>query len=609
MNLQSPGALLWLIPLAGTILALYLMRMRRRRLVVPAVFLWPERQDEVRANALFQRLRFSWLLLLQLLAALAIVLVLARPQLLQRGLAGKVTAIVVDTSSSMGASDVVPDRFGAARKTVADMIGAAAPGDRLALIEAGPTPRVVFPLSSDPVAQRRGLEQMKRYDAESDVGEALRLASSLVGTTQGGTILLLSDGAFEPIQDFVPGKAKVVFMQVGSKSENVAVQALGSSEGPQGKLLYCGLKNFGTQPAQVRLTILADGRAMDSTDAALDAQGTWGKTLRVPRETKVFEARIEQGGGFLQSDDVAYHVNEPGAVLRVLLVGPGDFFTERALVLDPRVTLDRATSLPTSEALGAGGPSNYDVVVFSGTAEKPCKAKGILTLGRAGDSSPVKVTGKYAKPASFVPTDDALVRGVRFDGVYVDTGERVRPVGSGRIVLDSDKGPIIVASSGARRQVYTSFAPLESDFPLSVGFPIFIANALDFLAPRALGGNLAVSPARSQVLPWPSDGTVEIAGPAGFSAQAESRDGRLTVKGLDRVGVYTVGHGKGAKRLFVGLRSDAESNIAPRAVVQLGGEQVARLASPVRFADFWRPILLLLLAILAVEWWLYGRLS
>lgn len=609
MNLQSPASLLWLLPIAGAIIALYLMRMRRRRLVVPALFLWPERQDEVRANALFQRLRFSWLLLLQLLAALAAVLVLARPQMLQRGLAGKVTAVVVDASSSMGASDVVPDRFGAASKTVADMIESAGPGDRIALIEAGPSPRVVFPLSSDSVAQRRGLQQLTRYDSEADVGEALRLASSLVGTTEGGTILLLSDGAFEPIQDFVPGKAKVVFKQVGSKSENVAVQALGSTEGPQGRLLYCGLKNFGSDVTQARVTIIADGKAIDSADATLESKGTWGKTLKVPRDSRVFEARLDRGGGFLQADDVAYHVNEPGATLRVLLVGPGDFFTERALVLDPRVTLDRSSSLPASEVPGSGGPSSYDVVVFSGAPEQPCKARGVLTLGRAGDVTPVKVGGKYSKPGSFVPVTDPLLNGVRFDGVYVDSGEKVRPSGSGRTILDSDKGPIIVASSGARRQVYTSFAPLESDFPLSVGFPIFIANALDFLAPRALGSNLAVTPARPQVLPWPKDGAVQVSGPAGFRADALSRDGRVTVKGLDRVGVYTVGSGKGQKRLLAGLRSDSESNIEPRSTVQLGGEQVARLASPVRFADFWRPILLLLLVILAVEWWLYGRLS
>jgi Ca-activated chloride channel homolog len=79
MNLVSPWSLLWALPLMGIVVALYLMRMRRRDVVVPASFLWPPRTDEVRANAPFQRLRFSWLLLLQLLALALLVLALVWP--------------------------------------------------------------------------------------------------------------------------------------------------------------------------------------------------------------------------------------------------------------------------------------------------------------------------------------------------------------------------------------------------------------------------------------------------------------------------------------------------------------------------------------------------
>ena len=54
MSIQNPGILAWLIPLAGIILLLYLLKMKRRDLRVPATFLWPERVEEIRANALFR---------------------------------------------------------------------------------------------------------------------------------------------------------------------------------------------------------------------------------------------------------------------------------------------------------------------------------------------------------------------------------------------------------------------------------------------------------------------------------------------------------------------------------------------------------------------------
>src|SRR3954471_20477036 len=108
MSFQDPGALLWLLPLGGTILLLYLLRMRRRDVRVPASFLWPERTDEVRANALIQKLRFSWLLVLQLLALALVIFAVAKPQTKQQGLTGEVTVLVLDASASMGATDARP---------------------------------------------------------------------------------------------------------------------------------------------------------------------------------------------------------------------------------------------------------------------------------------------------------------------------------------------------------------------------------------------------------------------------------------------------------------------------------------------------------------------
>ena len=260
MNFQNAPALWLFLPLAAILVALYLLRMRRRDVQVPAVFLWPQRTEEVRANSLFQKLRFSWLLLLQLLALLIIVTAFARPQFRQKGLAGKVTVVVLDASASMGSTDVKPTRLEEARKMVSDMVSTASPGYRLALIEAGPSPRVVFPLGNDPQKQTEGLKSVRQFDAESDMGEALRLAGAIAGSTEGAKIVVLSDGAFDRVDDFSPGKASVAYRQIGTSGENIGIQALGTNDGSDGKLAYCGVKNFGLKPARTGVTILADGK-------------------------------------------------------------------------------------------------------------------------------------------------------------------------------------------------------------------------------------------------------------------------------------------------------------------------------------------------------------
>ena len=97
-----PLALIGLVSLP-IIVAFYMLRLRRRDLPVGSTFLWQQLIRDVEANAPWQRLRFSWLLLLQLLIAAIVVLAAARPfSATTTDLAANVV-LIVDTSASMAA--------------------------------------------------------------------------------------------------------------------------------------------------------------------------------------------------------------------------------------------------------------------------------------------------------------------------------------------------------------------------------------------------------------------------------------------------------------------------------------------------------------------------
>ena len=95
-----PLALIGLVSLP-VIVAFYMLRLRRRDYPVGSTFLWQQLIRDVEANAPWQRLRFSWLLLVQLLIATLIVLAAARPfSATTSDLAANVV-LIVDTSASM----------------------------------------------------------------------------------------------------------------------------------------------------------------------------------------------------------------------------------------------------------------------------------------------------------------------------------------------------------------------------------------------------------------------------------------------------------------------------------------------------------------------------
>ena len=121
MSFLAPLALAGLLFLP-VVVAMYLLKLRRDEAVVPSTLLWQKLVADVEANAPWQRLRRSLLLLLQLLLVLILAFLAARP-FVERpaGLAGDIV-LVIDTSASMQATDVAPHRLDAAKAAAIDAL-------------------------------------------------------------------------------------------------------------------------------------------------------------------------------------------------------------------------------------------------------------------------------------------------------------------------------------------------------------------------------------------------------------------------------------------------------------------------------------------------------
>jgi len=457
-------------------------------------------------------------------------------------------------------------------------------------------------LGNDPARQNAAIDALEGTDAEADLGEAMRLATAIVSGLEGARIVLLSDGDFEPIKDFSQGKASVVYRSIGKGGANVAVEALGVTDSPKGRLLYAGLRNYGSEKRSVTLSLYADGKAVDSLRLDVPAHGSQGRTVAAPAGVRLYEAKLDSKDS-LSADDYGAVSADPSASLRVLRVGGEDPFLDRALSLDPRVTLDKAPVLPSD------GGEAYDLVVFDGIASQPVKSRGVLIFGNAGPGAPVEVQGTAKAPHLTTAETTPILKGVDFDGVFIDSAQRVQAKPGGEVLARTSAGPLVVAERRPNsRALYVAFSPLESDFPLQVGFPIFVANALDFLGGENSNGPMVVRVGRPFQVPV-SSGTPSLEGPDGTRTTLKPLGGAATVREARRVGRYTL-EVDGKKRTVVAtLRSPRESDIAPVDQIALADRPIKAMAAPLRFADFWRPLATLCLMILSAEWWLYARRS
>ena len=232
MPFATPLALLGLVFIPGVV-AMYLLKLRRNEAVVPSTLLWQRLVADVEANAPWQRLRRSLLLLLQLLLVLLLVALAARPFLERPAGLARDLVLVVDTSASMGATDVVPDRLTAAKQLALDKLRDLPSGGKVSVVAAGRTARVVVNATADLGRVRAAINGLAVSPAVGDLGDALNLADALAARSGDAEILVATDAALA-LKPTTKLEHRVTVLQVGRGPRVGAAQSGEHSASPVG---------------------------------------------------------------------------------------------------------------------------------------------------------------------------------------------------------------------------------------------------------------------------------------------------------------------------------------------------------------------------------------
>ena len=294
MSFLSPLALLGLL-FVPVVLAMYLLKLRRDERIVPSTLLWQRLLTDVEANAPWQRLRRSLLLLLQLLLVLLLAILAARP-FFERpaGLAGDVV-IVIDTSASMASTDVPPSRLAEAKNKVLEALRELPANGTVSVIAAGRTARVVVNGTTDLGRVRAAIEDITVSSATGDLGDALNLANALAARAGDADILVATDAALA-IKPTNHLDHEVQVLQVGRERRNQAIVALAVRPAPSGvtRSVFVSIANLDIEPAQRRLELYADDILIEARDlATLDPQTRTEVIIDdVPRGASVIEVRL-----------------------------------------------------------------------------------------------------------------------------------------------------------------------------------------------------------------------------------------------------------------------------------------------------------------------------
>ncbi len=591
LGLSLPIALALLVATAGAVLVLYWLKPPPRRVLVPSTAIWARVLHERRHRSDFWRWLVS--LLVALVIGLAIASALGRPEV--EALSGEIRriAVVIDNTPTMATrTGSGATRWELALTKAGELLGQGSEGSQFLVTDtAGQLVATRFTDRRSARDELQSLELAFRrplgFPQIANPADGIPLETYFI--TDGVAVSEVPDG--------------VVRISVFEPAVNVGITAFDVQPVPADPTRYQAfveVSNAWSEPRQVGIRIDGAGRRAVQRSIGLEPGETKGESFDLAEfEMGPLRVLIQVEQDELPLDNVAYGYLPQRNHLACQLVTDGNnSYLETLLTLDPRIDLERVRPDdfdPESVA---------DLFVFDGFAPEAAP-RGPSLLVRppmvdwipSGDQevTELALSGAYAEHALLrhVSLDDLIVE----RAVQIDADETL-------VVAGSRERPLILAGEEPLRWVELAFGLSESNLPLQSGFPIFLANTIDWLTSvevlSARVGSIEVP--LTDVVITDVDGNDVASRRVGDSVffRAEA-PGLFAVKGAK---------GKGERRQLVAAANLLEPRVTAvndSSFVRDGQPGDTAVATGIGGSELWLVLVLLALGLLLAEWWTYHR--
>jgi len=590
--------LFWAAPLWAAIAALaaalvvttlYLLKPPPRRVLVPSSLIWDRVLRESHRSS--DRLRWWLSLLLAAIIAVSIVIAVTRPKLTGAGEAADRLVLVLDNSPTLATRTTDgATRWSHALAKARATLAVRSAGTQVLLVDT--MRRIATPGFEYRDAALERLQQLHVAYGGTPLVPDISQASD-------AETVLISDG----VQiTGVPRSARIesVFEPV----ENAGITAFEVRPLPADPRRYQAfveVSNAGGADRNIDIALAGVGGRRVAGTVNVPAGGARAQVIEISSlEAGPVRASLTMTGDGLAADDVAYALLPMRRVVRVGLVSNGNPYLEKSLRAQPRVKLTSMS--PQRYAEGR----DIDVWVFDRFAPRTQPGAPAL-LFRPSAVSWLPSPGREVADVTVAAWDGAhpLLENLSLRDLAVERAVATRPADGASehdLVVVSARGnmPLVVAHEGAARRVSFAFGLEDSNFALHAGFPLFLGNALDWLAGEhsafATGLGLVEVPVAK----------ARIVGPDGIELPAQAMAGG-TLFEVTEPGMFTVVSASGRLRVAANLldRRVTDVNHSPLAPLQpMATEPVQALRFPL---DPWVALLLVAVLLLGFEWWTWNR--
>jgi len=665
MNLNSPWAWLGWSVLATApilILLLYFLKLRRQRLQVPSTLLWRQTLEDFQVNSLWQRLRSSILLWLQLLVAMLFILSVLPLGCQSEQSVGQRHLFVIDTSASMSATDGATSRLEFAKQQIDARLAELRDIDLAMLMTCDDQVQIHQNFTSDRSLLRIKLREITARPRLTNMEEAVQTAVALttsavpsntplesnedstiannqvVNPALPATMHLYSDGGFPPIKTSEAPDLRIEWHPIGQPFvTNLGITAFNAQwneRQPEKVDLFARLENFSSMSVATDVELRRNGQIIDvlrrdNINPGAAVSLTFQDVLSSPSNgVTEYELRllIEDD---LSADNRAFCVVNPARKPQVLLVTPGNEGLESALsttlIADGlQLAIEDPAFLQSRSYLELVNQPVFDLIVFDRVAPPQLPLANTMSWGIAPSDewtirpavSPVFVLfGNNTHP---------LTANLNLDPLGFLSASTIQAPSGSSVLLTAADGPLItIAPRQNFQDLVLGFSLLiqeedqwlpNTDWPSRITFPVFIYNTLELLA-RLGQKEIASSIRPGQWVRFRLDKqTTELTlvSPSGQKqALRPQPDGNFVFKTNDELGVHKIldDNSQPVRSVAVSLSDRRESDIAVKEQAMLGDTAIDSAIVTTREGGnlLWRYWLLTALLAIFLEWIVYNR--
>ncbi|MBQ3514900.1 MAG: BatA and WFA domain-containing protein [Lachnospiraceae bacterium] len=579
------------------IILIYMLKQKAKKVEISSNMLWKEVYKNLEATTPWEKLKFQWLMVLQIILIILFVLSLMSPFILSGSKKTSSLIIVIDNSASMNALYDEDTRLEQAKKNALEYLDTIPENTKVTLIECNNQATVLATNEDNIMTLKSKIKQIESTYATGDLSLSANLVNSIMAQQPDANIVYYTDSQFQNAYE------KSNIYSLYKEKENVSVDYVSYGMADDKITVITKITNGSSDGITTDVTLYEQetDRILGMETLTLDAMSSevvYFEGIETDSD-KVYVKSSKKD--MLMEDNIGYLVLKKQMGMKVLLISDGNVFLEKALA-----SVEGLDVYKTQEITNAEGLEEYDLYILDGkNMDNIPEDKSILFIHsqnneyvsakETGTSVSLKLTSSeitnYIDGFSFGVMETDLYQVPTWAESFISTGE-------------TSAG--YYGEYNGRKIAVIGFDFHQSDFALQAEFPILMYQMTQYLLQQGMLSQNSYQPCESVELKNIKAGVeLEIMNPKGNSETYTSNGNYISYEKTDELGFYELNDGSETASFSVSYPTESESYVVPAVT------QVAETGFVVKLAQgmvqLRNKIIYIMLALLLLEWLVYKK--